>query len=881
MNAMGSDADSDNTLGDAMSTIWENRAPTQQMTIKLSVLRKTFYYLKSLKIQDVKRIWPLKETGWRKEDQEQLLHNIKRFCDQEHRESGDYVVVTEKYSPPKSGFPGRLHSAGCQGQVRAIRSNVLEGTSDLDMKSAMPKSIGWTCSEFGVLTPHLTDYINNPDAALAQIMEDMRVSRGKAKQLVITTLTYDGKLKGAKGLLKKIDDEAKEIQPALMRIPELQWILPYCKDENKAGSFMSHLYHFIECKLVMRVYRMLVDEFGVDVAAIVFDGLNIADKSKHGNQQILDRASAVCEEVCPGIGMMWAWKELDFVLESKDKKPLTNEDGSSKELRVPADFTPPRPQPADVADEDDEDDKLDPLTEPSYEVLRLAYSLNNGDNPNYGIGKVGTVYIKKEVRTAEDGSTFDFIELYDAGKLKELYAHATYFYLVKGKRKSAPFITRWMHDNKMDSEYLHDKSKRYFWTHFTMCPETEKCPIDYFNLWRGFYAETLPSNYDADARADLKSMLEFINGLCSGNAAQYNFLLDILAHLIQYPEIKLGIALCLVGIQGAGKGRLWRIIERLVGTSPATYVTANPHKNVYGDNNGNIREALFIRITEANKKAMAGHIGHLRTYITDSPVETRSLFCKAFNIANFTRFFFDTNFVDAIQDDEEERRYFIVQVSLRWANDTSFFAKLDRSIESDDGIRALFDFLKLRSIKARYGKKDIPVGAFQKVLKQSNQEQVVKFIKWVVEQQDVDDVRVNFTDDEIVEMFVEYKGGGDAVKDKNSILSTLKLKAMGMEGLTRSDSNREHRPGVFKPGTDDVLKTFYVTKYHLDLTQLRTKFEICSVDHAAPVAMAEIDCEADIVAWELKLNAVGAAAKAAVEVEEEEDESKDESRGRG
>ena len=101
------------------------------------------------------------------------------------------MVVTEKYSPPKSGFPGRLHSAGCQGQVRAIRSNVLEETSDLDMKSSMPKSIGWTCSEFGVLTPWLTYYINNTDAALAQIMEDMRVSRGKAKQLVITMLTYD------------------------------------------------------------------------------------------------------------------------------------------------------------------------------------------------------------------------------------------------------------------------------------------------------------------------------------------------------------------------------------------------------------------------------------------------------------------------------------------------------------------------------------------------------------------------------------------------------------------------------------------------------------------------------------------------------------------
>ena len=63
MRAMGSDADSDNTLGDVTSMTWEDRAPTQQMTVKLGVLRQIFYYLKGLKIQDVKRIWPLKETG--------------------------------------------------------------------------------------------------------------------------------------------------------------------------------------------------------------------------------------------------------------------------------------------------------------------------------------------------------------------------------------------------------------------------------------------------------------------------------------------------------------------------------------------------------------------------------------------------------------------------------------------------------------------------------------------------------------------------------------------------------------------------------------------------------------------------------------------------
>ena len=84
---------------------------------------------------------------------------------------------------------------------------------------------------------------------------------------------------------------------------------------------------------------------GVHGAIRAFDGLNVADKSRHGDQAILDRARAVCEEVAPGIDMVWAWKELDFVLESKDKVPLTDADGAPKELRVPASDTTERAGP--------------------------------------------------------------------------------------------------------------------------------------------------------------------------------------------------------------------------------------------------------------------------------------------------------------------------------------------------------------------------------------------------------------------------------------------------------------------------------------------------------------------------------------------------------
>eukprot|EP00966_Prymnesium_polylepis_P248550 5746843-Prymnesium_polylepis.1 len=78
-----------------------------------------------------------------------------------------------------------------------------------------------------------------------------------------------------------------------------------------------------------------------------------------------------------------------------------------------------------------------------------------------------------------------------------------------------------------------------------MYPNAAACPDDVYNLWSGFAAEKMEGGVgrggklDADVRTGLIFLLEHINMLCDGNAAQYDFLLNILAHAVQYPNVKL------------------------------------------------------------------------------------------------------------------------------------------------------------------------------------------------------------------------------------------------------------------------------------------------------------------------------------------------------
>merc|ERR1711965_301548 len=242
-------------------------------------------------------------------------------------------------------------------------------------------------------------------------MEEASVTKCKAKELFTMAYTSGKPIMGVSSPdFKKLDKEAKEVQQKLMQVPELQWIKPFCKEDNLRGSFISHLFQWIECKLLVPVSRAVSAKFKTLIAALVFDGFNVADASLHGNEEVLDYAHAVCEEICPGIDMRWAWKELDFMVKSKDtRQPL-------QELRVPESFVAPAigsPEAAAL----EEEAALGP-EEYTYEQQRERFSLGlNGSH-----GKVGSMYIKVE----DDGK---LTLAGDAKRFKEHHKHEKYWEL--------------------------------------------------------------------------------------------------------------------------------------------------------------------------------------------------------------------------------------------------------------------------------------------------------------------------------------------------------------------------------------------------------------------------------------------------------------------
>ena len=75
------------------------------------------------------------------------------------------------------------------------------------------------------------------------------------------------------------------MQTALMRRPELSWILPGCKHTNVAGSFIARLFQHFECKLSLETSSVIRTEFNTSLAMLQHDAFFITSADLHASWQ--------------------------------------------------------------------------------------------------------------------------------------------------------------------------------------------------------------------------------------------------------------------------------------------------------------------------------------------------------------------------------------------------------------------------------------------------------------------------------------------------------------------------------------------------------------------------------------------------------------------
>lgn len=263
----------------------------------------------------------------------------------------------------------------------------------------------------------------------------------------------------------------------------------------------------------------------------------------------------------------------------------------------------------------------------------------------------------------------------EVNQKKKFYDNLNLSYLQDNKIKNVNCFDVWMKD--------HDRSTY----HGVVFDPSNKANRRFLNMWSGWAVEPVEGDNQLD-----RIMWHLLHIICNGSEEEFRYLLAWMAHIIQRPEEKSGVCLVLKSeARGTGKSTVSVMMERLLGQHS---MRVQDGKHLLGAFNSHLANKLFVTIEEAFWSGSAKDAGKLRTLISESTVTIEAKGKDAIEVDSFHRFMMCTNNDWAVPQTQDERRFFILEVSEEKKQDLEYFSELFKIINSDEAMGQLLHFLK-------------------------------------------------------------------------------------------------------------------------------------------------------------------------------------------
>jgi hypothetical protein len=247
---------------------------------------------------------------------------------------------------------------------------------------------------------------------------------------------------------------------------------------------------------------------------------------------------------------------------------------------------------------------------------------------------------------------------------------------IDGKPKSISIGKYWL---------AHKNRRQYLSIEFM--PKGDK--PDIYNLWQGFTVQ--PKAGDCSLFLD-----HILENVCSGNDKHYEYLINWLARVIQYPATQGEVAVVLKGDKGVGKSIVPRIFGKLLGRH---YLHIANSEHLVGKFNAHLRDVVCLFADEAFFAGDKKNEPVLKMLITESriPIEQKGI--DAISSPNYIHLIMASNEDHVIRATGKERRYFVLQVSQAKQQDMHYFGDIFKQMEKEGGLQALLDHLQNIDLK--------------------------------------------------------------------------------------------------------------------------------------------------------------------------------------
>jgi len=314
-----------------------------------------------------------------------------------------------------------------------------------------------------------------------------------------------------------------------------------------------------------------------------------------------------------------------------------------------------------------------------------------------------------------DGS----LEMLTIPNAKETYNHITYKTVVKYKGEDqvteSKFITQWLNDPTLR---IYDK--------YAFVPPPLKCDTSYLNTWRDLDIFKLP--YEKDDTV-LQRFNEYIVNLLGQEVADY--IIAYFANRLQNPAQRNMVCIIIYGTEGDGKNRLLDIFKNIFGLQ--YFQELESAKQLFDTHSCFEKERLFICVNEARGKDNHENSDKLKARVTTDTITVNPKKIQPFTINNYCDYLMTTNNHNAVNINDDSRRYLFCESNRCYTRNTQFFVPFSNEIvDNPKALRVIAEYLRTfdvsKVISSGNFQDHIPKTEIMTTVKEYNQDKLLLFI---------------------------------------------------------------------------------------------------------------------------------------------------------
>ena len=193
-------------------------------------------------------------------------------------------------------------------------------------------------------------------------------------------------------------------------------------------------------------------------------------------------------------------------------------------------------------------------------------------------------------------------------------------------------------------------------------PEETYGPCKDLNLFTGFAMQP-----DAAADPELaQPLLKHIKLIwCKGNETHYRYVMGMFASMLQRPQQRNAVVLCLVSKQGSGKGIVLSKLGQSMG--PQTFKQVSDPKTVFGDFNETLSCGVCIVLDEMLYAGNMAASNQFKSLITEESIRINPKYGRPWTETMYQNYVITSNSSWIVQASADQRRFFCLEPSDKYS----------------------------------------------------------------------------------------------------------------------------------------------------------------------------------------------------------------------